>query len=259
MTLDANGDQSVDLLYELAGNGGIKVSLGSRADPTKWEQQDFFSTYVLSSSEAESCKNPNTKDSISLPDSNAFLDLNGDCIPDIVLTRQKSTGETYYEIYSQVFRNGQSKYCLAAQDGQLVDKNDVRAGETGTAKMPIMEFADFNRDGMMDIAFASETGVLSILYNQFSAPGPKSTNLCSDVNNIKSLAERKIFPTYPFNAGDNGVTQVKLSDSSNHDVTFKGLADSMPSGSNEPAVPGRLRINDLDMDGFPDLAMTLAF
>ena len=105
MTLDANGDQSMDLLYELAGNGGIKVSLGSRADPTKWEQQDFFSTYVLSSSEAESCKNPNTKDSISLPDSNAFLDLNGDCIPDIVLTRQKSTGETYYEIYSQVFRN----------------------------------------------------------------------------------------------------------------------------------------------------------
>ena len=135
----------------------------------------------------------------------------------------------------------------------------MRAGTTGTAKMPIMEFADFNRDGMMDIAFASETGVLSILYNQFSAPGPKSTNLCSDVNDIKSLAERKIFPTYPFKAGDNGVTQVKLSDSSNHDVTFMGLANSMPSGSNEPAIPGRLRINDLDMDGFPDLAMTLAF
>ena len=56
---------------------------------------------------------------------------------------------------------------LAAQDGQLVDKNDVRAGETGTAKMPIMEFADFNRGGMMDIAFASETGVLSILFLQF--------------------------------------------------------------------------------------------
>ena len=38
MTLDVNGDQSMDLLYELAGNGGIKVSLGSRADPSKWEQ-----------------------------------------------------------------------------------------------------------------------------------------------------------------------------------------------------------------------------
>ena len=31
MTLDVNGDQAMDLLYQSPGNGGIMVSLGSRA------------------------------------------------------------------------------------------------------------------------------------------------------------------------------------------------------------------------------------
>ena len=74
--------------------------------------------------------------------------------------------KTYYEIYSQVFDSaGKSKYCLAAQNGQLVAPTDVRPGTSGSSKMPFIEFADFNRDGMTDMAFASETGVLTILYN----------------------------------------------------------------------------------------------
>ena len=87
MTLDVNGDQAMDLLYELSGNGGIKVSLGSRSEPSKWTQHDFFRNYVLTSAENPNCKTPNTSDSLSIPDSNAFLDLNGDCLPEIVLTR----------------------------------------------------------------------------------------------------------------------------------------------------------------------------
>mmetsp|Transcript_25556 Transcript_25556/g.31919 ORF Transcript_25556/g.31919 Transcript_25556/m.31919 type:complete len:267 (+) Transcript_25556:953-1753(+) len=125
--------------------------------------------------------------------------------------------------------------------------------------MPFIEFADFNRDGMTDMAFTSETGVLTILYNQYSAPGPKSTNLCSDVGNTSDLKNRKMFPTFPFSASDNGVTQVKLADQSKKTVSFEGLAPSMPSYSEEPAVPGRLRVTDVDMDGYPDVVMTLAF
>lgn len=33
----------------------------------------------------------------------------------------------------------------------------------------------------------------------------------------------------------------------------------MPSASNEPSIPGRLRVADVDMDGFPDFVMTLRF
>lgn len=259
----------MDLLY-YTPSSEVMVSLGSRDLPSKWEKKGFFSNYVLSPSEDSNCRQANTSDPISFPNSNAFIDLNGDCLPEIVLTRQTampttmSTNKsvnTYYEIYSQVFdAQGNSKYCLAAQDGQLVDPTDVRTGNAGSSKMPFIEFSDFNRDGMIDMAFTSETGIFTILYNQFSAPGPKSTNLCSDVGNTSDLKNRKIFPTFPFDAEQNGVTQVKLS-TVNAGTTFLGLTDSMPqtSGASEPAIPGRPRVCDIDMDGYPDIVMTLNF
>ena len=110
---------------------------------------------------------------------------------------------TYYEVYAQVFADGKSKYCLASQDGKLVDPTDTLA-TTGSAAMPFLELADFNRDGMIDMAFATEKGELNILFNQFTSPGPKATNLCNDVGNTAALL-KPIFPTYPFTNGQNGV------------------------------------------------------
>ena len=71
--------------------------------------------------------------------------------------------------------------------------------------MPFIELADFNRDGMTDMAFATEKGVLNILFNQLSAPGPKATNLCNDVGNTAQIKEGAIFPSYPFSADQDNV------------------------------------------------------
>ena len=49
--------------------------------------------------------------------------------------------------------------------------------------MPFVELGDFNRDGMTDLAFVTDTGVLNVLLNQYTSPGPKATNLCNDVGN----------------------------------------------------------------------------
>ena len=81
------------------------------------------------------------------------------------MTDASKTVSTYYEIYSQVFVNNKSMYCLSTQNGQLVDPKDIRSTQTGSAPMPFIEIADFNRDGMLDMAFASEKGVLNILLN----------------------------------------------------------------------------------------------
>ena len=56
-------------------------------------------------------------------------------------------------------------YCLSSQNGKLVSPSDVRPSKTGSSPMPLIEMADFDRDGMTDIAFASETGVLTVLFN----------------------------------------------------------------------------------------------
>lgn len=108
------------------------MALGSRTTPDSFTETDFFADYVLTAEQNADCKTPNTADMISMPNSNAFIDLNGDCVPDLLLTRQSAMPasganvSTYYEIYSQIFVDGASKYCLSTQNGQLVDPTDIR-------------------------------------------------------------------------------------------------------------------------------------
>jgi len=45
-------------------------------------------------------------DQVSIPHSNAFVDFDGDCMPDIFLTRQSGPKKFYYEIYIQKILNG---------------------------------------------------------------------------------------------------------------------------------------------------------
>ena len=122
--------------------------------------------------------------------------------------------------------------------------------------MPFIEFADFNRDGMIDMTFTSETGILTILLNQFSAPGPKATNLCNDVDNTAQLKTDKIFPEFPFSAEQENVIQDQLSQMSSG-IQYSGIVDSMPRGA--ASIPGRMRCADIDGDGYPDFVMTLGF
>ena len=96
-------------------------------------------------------------------------------------------------------------YCKANQNGQLVAPTDIRNDQEGSSPMPFIEFADFNRDGMMDMSFVSQTGVHTVLLNQYSSPGPKATNLCNDVDNTSQLKTEKIFPEYPFNADADNI------------------------------------------------------
>ena len=80
----------------------IKVALGDSLNSKSYIFVDF-SEFVIQSSEDENCMDPNENDIISLPHSNSFLDLDGDCMPDIFLTKMSNTNDvftSYYEIYS---------------------------------------------------------------------------------------------------------------------------------------------------------------
>ena len=105
-----------------------------------------------------------------------------------------------------MFVGENTMYCLSGQSGQLVDPSDVRDASTGSARMPMIELGDFNRDGMIDMAFATDKGVLNILFNQLDSRSPKADNLCNDIGNTEQIkSDNSIFPKYPFNADDNGV------------------------------------------------------
>ena len=86
--------------------GIIKVAVSKSLESIKFEYADFTS-FLISSSEDSDCKDPTPGDMISNPHSNSFLDLNGDCIPDIFLQKSrrikdgnKTIIEPYYEVYT---------------------------------------------------------------------------------------------------------------------------------------------------------------
>ena len=124
--------------------------------------------------------------------------------------------------------------------------------------MPFMEIGDFNRDGMFDVAFASNKGDLTVLMNQYKSPGPKATNLCNDIGNTSNLLNKPIFPEFPFSSDQEGV-MIKDYAQSDDTVTFNGIAQSMPAKGDLAGIPGRMRVADINQDGFPDFVVTLSY
>ena len=104
-------------------SNGIQVALGSPSlsaaiqDPGIFTIADF-ADYVVTPAEDANCKQYDPTATISIPNSNAFIDFNGDCLADIFLTRSDG-GSSFYEIYAAVKGKDASgntiqKYCLAA-------------------------------------------------------------------------------------------------------------------------------------------------
>jgi hypothetical protein len=80
----------------------IKVALGTSLD-SKTYRVINFSQFVISSAENPDCLDPSADDIISMPHSNSFLDLDGDCMPDIFMSKMRLSKEgyhPYYEIYT---------------------------------------------------------------------------------------------------------------------------------------------------------------
>lgn len=42
-------------------------------------------------------------------------------------------------------------------------------------------------------------------------------------------------------------------------ISFDGISASIRATATAAAVPGRLRVSDIDQDGYPDFVMTLKF
>jgi integrin alpha FG-GAP repeat containing protein 1 len=106
MFFDINGDMKTDMVYigiDANKKKAMMIALGDSFNSTSFTFKPLIE-FFLSSSEDKTCLDPNLEDMISNPHSNSFLDLNGDCIPDIFLTKEsidKKTGakSIYNEIY----------------------------------------------------------------------------------------------------------------------------------------------------------------
>ena len=94
---DFGGDKKQDILYsDPAGN--IKVAVQQSNGHYDLTIEDFTTSVALSNAEVDYCMDPNSDSKLSIPHSSTFIDLDGDCMPDIFLTR--ASGNSYtFEIY----------------------------------------------------------------------------------------------------------------------------------------------------------------
>lgn len=87
----------MDILYQ--SDQGIQVALGS----SKTEATFTFAplaNFLIPSSVDPNCADLNPTDTISVPNSNAFIDFDGDCQPDLFLTMNDGSNN-YYRVFVQ--------------------------------------------------------------------------------------------------------------------------------------------------------------
>jgi len=172
----------------------------------------------------------------SAPHSNAFIDLDGDCLSDLFVTCENGT----YEIW----KNTVDKGFVFSRSGKLPDN-------TG----PI-SFADMDGDGTIDMIFYNwiKTGSawskkkewkLHIVYNRQKPLCSKT--VVTDCRSVHDLCSADDKYDFDFNLeGDGHVVKVI-----NPPIEF----DNLYGKAN---IPIPIRIGDINMDGYPDLILSIS-
>ena len=75
------------MIYNDPTDGTIKVATYTDNAGKTLAVSSFYDN-TLSSTDDINCKDPNKQDSLSVPHSSSFIDLDGDCMADIFLTKQ---------------------------------------------------------------------------------------------------------------------------------------------------------------------------
>lgn len=179
---DLNGDQIDDILFNNQNSvtkGKLNVALFNK-DSEKYDIGNFKDKLVDSNCGGETSlvENP----SLTTPHTVSMLDFDGDCLSDLFFTVQNDAdpSKKYYEIYlrrdsssddAPNAMNGLNSFCLIQVDDiSLIQNNQV------------FDFADIDRDGMIDILFITDKKSMNFIvnYNMLKNPSQISLNPFKD-------------------------------------------------------------------------------
>ncbi|KAL7415849.1 hypothetical protein BDY24DRAFT_380292 [Mrakia frigida] len=249
MVIDATGDLKPDLL-------GFPSASKGEGDSVMKLWQNVDGEYKLVDAPLDASK----VCTLANPHSNAFVDLDGDCLADVFLhCTDNYSGDSSF----QIWLNRKEKGYVLAKEGRL---------PKGTGQVT---FADMDRDGTLDMvfptcsSFSTRTGIgkdcsINIAYNQqiplcsaTSFGGPAS---CRDP---QALCSSDPGFSFDFREGGDSFTSFPLSTlfpgSPNHnDNNLASSSLLLFDVSHEPSIPIPLRAGDYNLDGYPDLMIILA-
>ena len=229
--LDINGDMLTDFVYmSNSSPPKMKVALGASKEGTKFIFKDF-SEFTFSSEEDSECKDFDESSMISSPHSNSFLDLNGDCLPDIFLSkvREELHGGTkkwvaYNEIYfGKISDDKLLKFCLMENDIRLLPRSKTEFALKEDVKVPLVQFSDLNLDAMFDLVFYYESKIY-VFYNQNLAINFNSDELNDEQMLCIQLNSSDLFSTPVFkNISELSNDQLRLYGTP--DITIQDISE----------------------------------
>ncbi|KAJ1675725.1 hypothetical protein EV182_000713 [Spiromyces aspiralis] len=168
---------------------------------------------------------------LAVPHSSAFVDLDGDCLPDIFVVCEGGS----FQIWTNSMNHG---FTLARE-------TDLPAG-TG----PI-SFADVDGDGAMDIVFPVCNGGscdIRVAYNkQIGKCSGRSvaSERCRALDNLCSAD-----PNFDFDLSDPSANVIVHLDQLFKDEVFYASDDNL-----EGSIPNRVHLGDYNLDGYPDMLL----
>lgn len=194
-----------------------------------------FSTYLLYSEEQSGPNGPLSQ--LLLPNSNAYVDMNGDCVSDLIVTSMGSSGPQL-----EIWLNEKASF---RQDKVL----PLLEGASGVI------FSDFDRDGTMDILYSvchpspncSDENSIHIIYNV-------QKPICGDIFSSRSNCR----PSSELCTADDYQLGVASNVSSNHNSVLVPTAHFQNrhfQWTTTSAV--MIRSGDFNLDGFPDLLIPM--
>ena len=174
------------------------------------------------------------------PNTNAFVDIDGDCINDIIISSYdpKNKNQRKLEIWKGVVENEEIKYCLSNLNAYNVDSS-----------LGLFTVVDVDRNALPDLVFPildSSPPQILVSYNILPIAYDWTSDFCSDhtpINFNKSPKEKisKIFDDFKIGSSTKNNYIINIHDNKNYKFY-----------SENTDFPLFLRFTDVNQDSYPD-------
>jgi len=296
---DINGDFLEDVMFTEPNS--VKISVAYQGVSNGDEvmiTRSFFDSVPLAKAEPDCITRGPSQVRLTSPHSASLIDIDGDCLSDLFLTVEDVTsGRKYYEIWQRretatnldisgaapVQQSAKSKAQRKVEDEDEETPSNMLTGQQSFClisreDMPqgthnLISLVDVDRDGMVDMVYAKQTGGPIEIFTHFNrlpnqshvqdqknaTPGLGFSvkHICAETNRpVKDLKDIFIPPNQA--NGLIGPDGVSRSDLVLMSVPFRGDSDIEEISSADPQkMPGRIHFGDVASDGFPDIMMTV--
>ena len=172
--------------------------------------------------------------------SNGYVDIDGDCLNDLLIMSIDKSNQKYLEIWKGVLENNQIKYCLTSSNVYPLDSN-----------FGLFSIVDVDRNAMPDIVFPvlnSYPPRIVVAYNKVAIKYDWTDNYC-DTHEATSIDDGTI-PTF--------FEQIKIDVNNNFIATITLTNDEQVTFyTNNNDDSDFLRFIDINQDSYPDFITIL--